>query len=302
MFSINTFAQDYVYKGINDVEAKIVTNQEENGSNETTVAAECYDPANIGKIIQAQGCEGLLIVDNNSLRQMVLNDENYSDTNIFTGQVTDMSFLFCNYNDITVNKYSTCTKKEPIFSISNWNTENVKDMKYLFMHVSTFNQSLNNWNVSNVSDMTGMFYNVSDFNQPLNKWDVSNVKSLESMFSLATSFNQSLNSWNVGNVTNMQYMFFEAKSFNQPLNNWNVINTENMYGIFYNSINFNQPLNSWNVGNVTNMQYMFYNATIFNQDLSNWCVNNISTKPSVFDTNSGFENQTSLQPQWGTCP
>jgi len=36
--------------------------------------------------------------------------------------------------------------------------------------------------------------------------------------------------------------------------------------------------------------------------LSNWCVNNISTKPSVFDTNSGFENQTSLQPQWGTCP
>jgi len=31
-------------------------------------------------------------------------------------------------------------------------------------------------------------------------------------------------------------------------------------------------------------------------------VSNISNKSHNFDTNSGFENQTQLQPQWGSCP
>jgi hypothetical protein len=47
---------------------------------------------------------------------------------------------------------------------------------------------------------------------------------------------------------------------------------------------------------------MFRDATAFDQDLSGWCVTRIASEPSLFDSGSGFENQTSKQPQWGTCP
>jgi surface protein len=47
---------------------------------------------------------------------------------------------------------------------------------------------------------------------------------------------------------------------------------------------------------------MFNAATAFNQDISSWCVSKITSKPSYFDSNSAFEGDDSLQPQWGTCP
>jgi len=50
------------------------------------------------------------------------------------------------------------------------------------------------------------------------------------------------------------------------------------------------------------MVSMFRGANTFNQDISNWCVINISSDPYNFDLNSGFENQNSLQPNWGSCP
>jgi len=223
LLSINAFAQDYVYNGIKNVDATIGMNNSESDSNQETVSADCYDPTNIGKRISAQGCDDLLIVDNDSLRQMVLNDENYADTNIFTGQVTDMSYLFCYYSGSNTTLYNLCTRKNPIYSISNWNTENVTHMNLMFRD--------------------------SSYNQPLENWDVSNV-------------------------TNMRYMFYNARLFNQSLNNWVV-------------------------SNVTNMVAMFRGANTFNKNISNWCVPNISSKPAYFDSLSGFENQNSLQPNWG---
>ena len=296
LLSINAFSQDYIYKGVKNVDATIGMNDSESDSEQETVSADCYDSANIGKRIQAQGCKDLLIVDNDSLRQMVLNDENYSDTNIFTGQVTDMSFLFCNYNLTNQELYNNCTRKDPMYSISNWNTANVINMKRLFLY-SNFNQPLNNWDVSNVTNMFQMFRNTNNFNQPLNNWDVSNVTDMSDTFARAYSFNQPLNNWDVSNVNDMSYMFYQANQFNQPLNNWNVINVTDMRSMFLDSA-YNQPLNNWNVINVTNMRSMFRNST-YNQDISNWCVPLISSKPNYFDDSSGFENQTHLQPNWG---
>jgi hypothetical protein len=53
---------------------------------------------------------------------------------------------------------------------------------------------------------------------------------------------------------------------------------------------------------VADMSSMFSGATSFNQNISSWCVTSIASKPSKFDTYSGFEGQSALQPQWGTCP
>tara|TARA_B100000929_G_scaffold105075_1_gene83127 strand:+ start:2015 stop:2971 length:957 start_codon:yes stop_codon:yes gene_type:complete len=301
LLSINAFAQDYVYNGIKNVDATIGMNNADGDSNQETVSEDCYDPANIGKTIQAQGCADLLIVNNAMLRNLVKTDGNYADTAIFTGQVTDMSYLFCNFNH---SSYPECTLKDPIYSISNWNTENVTDMSYMFRN-SSYNQPLNNWDVSNVTDMTGMFYLASNFNQPLNDWNVSNVTDMWGLFYYTDNFNQPLNDWDVSNVINMNNMFFYASNFNQPLNNWNTNSVLYMNLTFSNAHSFNQPLNNWEVNNVLTMQSMFESAFNFQQDISNWNVNNVTfnideqtSKPYSFDLNSGFENQTALQPNW----
>ncbi len=83
--------------------------------------------------------------------------------------------------------------------------------------------------------------------------------------------------------------------------------------MFYNANAFNNGCELGNVScplkfdtsNVDNfhMPYMFENASSFKQDLSTWCVSKFSVKPYNFDLNSGFENETSIQPQWGKpCP
>ena len=79
----------------------------------------------------------------------------------------------------------------------------------------------------------------------------------------------------------------------------NLSNVTNMSNMFYNAQTFNQDIGSWNTENVTSMYSMFYGAQTFNQNLSSWCVSQIANKPSSFDYNSAFQNQTALQPQWG---
>lgn len=67
--------------------------------------------------------------------------------------------------------------------------------------------------------------------------------------------------------------------------------------MFQNATNFNQPLNNWNVTSINSMISMFNGATNFNQNISNWTPNVIG-KPIDFDSLSGFQGQTTLQPQW----
>jgi len=269
LLSINTFAQDYVYKGLNNVEAKIGLSSEENTETSETVSADCYDPANIGQRISAQGCDGLLIVDNNILYNLSLGNSyttsdneiinSYADNNIFTGQVTNMNNLFYN--------------KSVLYPISGWNVSNVKTMSNIFRN--------------------------SNFNQNINSWDVSNVTSLIYAFSEATNFNQPLNNWDVSNVTNMLDLFSYATNFNQPLNNWNVENVTNMNNLFLGATNFNQPLNNWNTSNAINMITMFKDAASFYQDISSWCVENIEYRPSAFDANSMLRYRDDFKPKWG---
>ena len=65
---------------------------------------------------------------------------------------------------------------------------------------------------------------------------------------------------------------------------------------------FNEDIGNWDTSNVTNMNELFRGAFNFNQDLSHWCVTNITSKPTNFDLDAGFEGNTAIQPQWGTCP
>ncbi len=278
LLTSNLSAQDYLYRAINNINVTMSTTENTEPSEETQEQADanCYT-APVGSIGEWDGCDGKLIVSNNTLRDLIKSGGDYSDSVIFTGQVTDMSYLFCNFDD-TVTGYSTCTQEDPtIYSISNWDVSNVTNMQYMFFYADNFNQNINSWNVSNVTTMKNMFRESSSFNQPLDAWNTSSLTNAAYMFFKATSFNQSLNTWNTGNIIKIQSMFFNA-------------------------INFNQPLNNWNVSNVDYMLSMFSSASSFNQDISSWCLPLISEKPTNFDLNSGFEGMDNMQPNWGGCP
>ena len=228
-----------------------------------------------------------------------------------TSQVDDMSYMFYGAYNFSDN-------------INSWDVSNVDNMKYLFGFAKEFNFPLDNWDTSSVTDMSYMFNDAESFNQPIN-FDTSSVTNMRYMFKDAISLNQpvSLNTssvtdmiymfygadsfnsdlnFNTSQVTQMDNMFYGANSFNSDLNFTNVSSVTSMFMMFFGANSFNQSLSDWQVHNVTNMDNMFTDANKFSQNISMWCVEQIGSKPDQFDSNSGFDGQTSLQPNWGaTC-
>ncbi len=153
----------------------------------------------------------------------LVKDESIYLGDIDTKYITDMSFLFAN-----------STRKD-FSGIEKWDTSNVKDMKFMFLHCENFNHDISSWNVSRVRCMEGMFLCCKNFNQDISGWDVGKVRSMNTMFWGCKNFNQDISGWDVRNVENMTKMLKGCKSFNQDLSSWDVRNVENRYGMFYES-------------------------------------------------------------------
>jgi surface protein len=302
---------------------------------------DCYDSKNIGKVGTGPECRDMLIVDRNRLWNAAHNSGaieldgveytlSQSEHKMFTGQVTDMSWLFqdTDFNgDISYWDTSNVTNMAGMFynanvfnqPIGNWDVSSVTDISSMFFQAESFNQTLNNWNTANVQNMTSVFFYAKKFNQPIGNWNTSNVTSMASMFgggsALNTSkvtnmkgmflgayeFNQTINNWDTSNVKDMSDLFYAATSFNKPLSDWNTSKVETMYSMFYGASSFNQPIGDWNVSNVQTMTTMFYDATAFNSDLSCWNVQHISAAPSSFDgMTPSWEAER--KPRWGQTP
>ena len=92
-------------------------------------------------------------------------------------------------------------------NIKDWNTSKVTDMSYLFCDYNYFNQPIGEWDVSSVTSMNSMFSGAYYFNQPIGAWNTSKVTNMYTMF-YATSFNQNIAEWDTSSVTNMGFMFY----------------------------------------------------------------------------------------------
>jgi len=264
----------------------------------------CYDPNNIGKVGTGPECNGMLIVDRGMLTSAVGNGYQIthegtvftladSEHKVFTGQVTDMSFLF-SWTDFNGN-------------IAYWNTSNVTNMSAMFSAAFSFNQPIGTWNTSKVTNMSEMFSNAQAFNQNISSWNTSKVTNMSYMFGAATSFNQPIGSWDTSSVTDMSSMFSGTAAFkspfNQPIGNWNVSKVRNMSNMFENASAFNQAISNWDVSAVTNMDNMFIYATAFNGDLSCWNVQHISPSgPTWFSYGSPLDSKAQFKPKWGQEP
>ena len=175
--------------------------------------------------------------------------------------------------------------------LSNWNTENVTNMKYMFSdnRISDLS-SLADWNVGNVTNMYGMLSNnrISDLSS-LSNWNTGNVTDASFMFERNRISDLSpLSNWNTGNATNMIYMFNENQiSDLSPLSNWNTDNVTNMNGMFgENQISDLSPLVNWNTDKVTNMSHMFARNRISDlSPLASWNTGEVTDMDKMFDKN-----------------
>ena len=185
------------------------------------------------------------------------------------------------------------TATEKYGEISCWDVTAVTNFSNLLYGIdgtgvkaSSFNSDISNWNTENVTNMKGAFRSATIFNQPLNSWNVSSVKNMSRTFELATSFNKNIGSWNVSGVTDMNKIFSYTTVFNNgespDIGNWNVAAVTDMEETFRESIAFNQPIGSWNVGSVEKMNGMFQFALIFNQDITGWNVGSVEIMQMMF--------------------
>ena len=130
-------------------------------------------------------------------------------SSVCTTGVTDMSYLFKNYNRFD----------EPI---GNWDTSKVTNMGWMFEGAKRFDQDISEWNTAAVTNMQSMFLNAKWFNKPIGKWNTAAVTDMSNMFRNADKFNQPIGNWNTANVKTMDYMFKSALYFSQDISGWNV--------------------------------------------------------------------------------
>ncbi len=254
-------------------------------------------------------CDGLLIVTEGMMRKVVVagggsrtfrfdsgdtydgvlvgGSGSYDFSQIYTGRVTDLSYMLQGANGFDVD-------------IGNWDTSNVTTLERTFDHALVFNKDIGRWDTSKVTTMEGMFSYAEVFNQDIGGWDTSNVTSLRYMFYRAYEFNADIGGWDTRKVTEMDGTFVIALKFNQDISGWDTSAVIDMDSMFDTAQAFDQDISTWNTANVQNMRRMFADASRFSQDLSGWNVCSV-TSSSEFGVRAVSLPVTSY-PKFGAAP
>lgn len=203
--------------------------------------------------------------------------------------VFDTSFAAC--HDITSTAYwfHSFRNLVEIRGLSNLNTENVTDMKQMFLWCSNLTTlDLSNFNTENVTDMSHMFSRcISIENLNLESFNTKNVINMDGMFVGCSNLIQlDLSNFNTENVIDMGWMFQQCSSIeNLNLETFNTKNVVTMKQMFDNCTNLRTlDLSGFNTEKVTDMGWMFYQCSnIEILDLSNFNTCNVTDIDGMFD-------------------
>ena len=219
-------------------------------------------------------------------------------------------------------------------SISNWDVQNVTDMKSMFEGASGLDQhAITGWDVANVEDMSSMFRNCTSFDQNITSWDVSMVEDMSSMFEGCTDIpdglRQNIQNWTVGNVDYFNDMF--KNSGRWPVDTvlainaaWGTSNPTTQSIAQLLTAPFETPnqvivaidlwytspatyadtygnMSSWDFAStLTDFSGLFFRngaeLTTFNEDISGWDVSNVTNMSKMFKGCSSFNRNLA---SWG---
>jgi surface protein len=151
------------------------------------------------------GCEGLLIVSEGMLRSVII-----------YGGIGDYSFNAGGaYDGVALSSGS--------YTMSQIYTGNITDMSNIFrgsgVHAVSM-QDISKWDTSNVTNMSHMFDFATSFNGNIGQWDTSKVTDFSYMFKYASALKADIGAWNTSRATNMtaisplnKYVFERNRTF-----------------------------------------------------------------------------------------
>lgn len=214
------------------------------------------------------GCHGLVSVD--------------LGPNFYTGNVVNMQSLFNNCENLTnVNLEVIDTRSaenisgliagcsslpNDVINKLNLQTENVKDMSYIFSGLSQATElPIDGIDTGKVTNMSGMFKNCTSLTDlDLYNLDMSNVSNMSEMFMGCTSLeNLKMSDTNTFKCTDMSSMFENCTSIkNIPTEYIGTSYVGNFESMFEGCTALEElDLTSWSGSSATNLEYMFKNCT-----------------------------------------
>ena len=175
---------------------------------------------------------------------------------------------------------------------SNFKTELVTNMSYMFSGSKVNSLDLGGFDTSNVTDMSSKFNGVKTTELNLSSFETSNVTNMGFMFSGSDIIELDLRHFDTSEVTNMGYLFGSlgegCADYNQAetliLGDWDTSNTTNMGGMFscFNSLE-TLDVSNLDTQNVTDMSAMFMrNSAKKIHGLTNFNTQNVKTMNSMF--------------------
>ena len=172
-----------------------------------------------------------LISENNiSINSMIGSFENCENLKKFenkgfkTEQVNSMKKLFFNTRISEFN-----------FTQMNINTNNVKDISYIFSNIKSENISIYNFNVNKVLNMSHMFENCNLMtNLNIVDFNTNNANDISFMFNSCYSLKQlNLNNFQTSQITNMSFLFQDCINLSElNISNFNTNKVEDFSGMF----------------------------------------------------------------------
>ena len=183
------------------------------------------------------------------------------------------SGLFTGYNKTTT------------LDVSNINTSNVTNMRYMFQSTSaTSIKGLDNFNTSKVTNMSDMFTFSKATTLDLSSFDTSNVTNMSAMFRYSKARTLDLSSFDTSKVTDMSDMFYGSQATTLDLSNFDTSNVTSMSSMFYKSQATTLNLSSFDTSKVTSMSEMFGHSKTSVLDLSSFDTSRVTNMTWMFSS------------------
>ena len=209
----------------------------------------------------------------------------------FKTKLSNCAYMFCQCDSIID------------IDFSEFNTQNVADMKYMFYRCSSLKTlNLSSFNTENVTDMSYMFAYCLFKSLDLKSFKTEKTTNMCCMFSHSSSLTSlDLKSFNTLNVTNMSSMFNGCSSLaSVKLFSFKTDNVIYMNSMFYGCSSLTLLSLAFNTQNVTTMEYMFSGCSSLKAvNLSTFNTQNVTTMERMFSECKTLEslNLTSFNTQ-----